>query len=57
MQKINQLHQCFLGLILTCYIGKAFACLRFHINLGITLAEAHSVTAHALAHEVHEKLS
>ena len=54
MQKIHQLHQRFLGLVLTCYIGKAFACLRFHIDLGITLAEAHSVAAHALAHEVHK---
>ena len=54
MQKINQLHQCFLGLVLTCYIGKAFACLRLDIDLGIALAEAHSVAAHALAHEVHK---
>ena len=54
MQKINQLHQRFFGLILTCYIGKAFACLRFHIDLGIALAEAHGVAAHALAHEVHK---
>ena len=57
MQKIHQLHQCFLSLVLTCYIGKAFACLRFHIDLGITLAEAHSVAAHALAHKVHKQLS
>ena len=54
MQKIHQLHQCFLSLVLTCYIGKAFACLRFHIDLGIALAEAHGVAAHALAHKVHK---
>ena len=54
MQKIHQLHQCFLSLVLTCYIGKAFASLRFHIDLSIALAEAHSVTAHTLAHEVHK---
>ena len=56
MQKIHQLHQGLLGLVLPRHVGKAFASLGLHIYLGITLAKGHGVTAHALAHKVHEQL-
>ena len=57
MQKVHQLHQGFLGLVLTGHIGKAFASLCFHIHLGIALAKGHGIAAHTLAHEVHKELS
>ena len=56
MQKIHQLHECFLRLVLSGNISKAFAGSRLHINLGVALAKAHSVAAHALAHKIHEQL-
>ena len=57
MQKIHQLHQRFLSLILTGHISKALASLGLHINLSITLAKGHGIATHALAHKIHEKLS
>ena len=57
MQKIHQLHQRFLSLILTGNISKALASLGLHINLSITLAKGHGIATHALAHKIHEKLS
>ena len=56
MQKVHQLHQGLLGLVLTGHVGKALAGLGLHIDLGVTLAKGHGVAAHTFAHKIHEQL-
>ena len=52
MQEIDDLHERFLGLVLSGHIGKRDAGGLFHIDLGLALADA---AAHALRHAAHEK--
>ena len=57
MQEIDDLHQGFLGFILTCHILEGNAGLLFHIDLGLAGAEAaqHTVAAHTLGHGAHHQ--
>ena len=57
MEKIHDLLQKLLRLILTCYIGIFDTCGRFDINFGIALSERHrSRSAHTLHHPFAEPL-
>ena len=55
MQEIDDLHERFLGLVLSGHIGKRDAGGLFHIDLGLALADAADAAAHALRHAAHEK--
>ena len=57
MQKIHNLHQTFLCLVLSGYILKADSGFLLHIHLGIGLSDTHdaaSTAAHTLRHAVHK---
>ena len=50
MQKIDDLLECVLRLILARNVVKRLAGLRLDVDLGVGFAEAHRVSAHPLAH-------
>lgn len=51
VQEIYDFGQRLFGLVLAGYVGKAFAGLGLHIDLGIALAEGHGVSAHSIHHK------
>ena len=57
VEKINDLLQRLLCLVLARHILEGDAGLLFHVDLGLTLAEAphHAVAAHALGQQIHNK--
>ena len=58
MQEINDLHERFLGLVLTGNVGKGHAGLLFHVDLGFVFADpadaSEAASAHLLGHAPHE---
>ncbi len=58
MQKVDDLDQRFLGLILAGNVGKGDAGLLFHIDLGLVFANAQTAdpaAAHSLGHAAHQQ--
>ena len=54
LQKVHQLYQGLLGLVLSCHIRKGNPGILLHIHLGSAFAHSHDSSAHALHHKVHE---